>query len=578
MVNLSAHKKLHTNKLFVQLLFWGVTLVMLITRYASLYTYSGADDLHYAFLSSKMLHGSYNIFFENDIFSARTLVIAYQAVWFKLFGINDFTMCMPSLSLLILLAWVVCFKCNLQRNIYTIVLGSSLIYFNPVVSRSTLGNLPDVYIALIALFTVLLIKKSSNSNLKHKNIGWGIIAGLLLIAGLFVKESIVLIYAGTAALLVYYRKKVSTYFILALATTFLISVIGYLCFYNINTGNFFYHFVQIKNSGYFNNCSYGCLPKIHLVKRLTVTVPFGVIIKEAYPLLLLIPALLAYRKHLNADTGFWKIVLASLTFLSLYFPFSIFPYVPLCHDMRQFFFLFPFASILYLVYLQQVFQSAQNFKSISIISAVVFTIVVLLQVLFTPYNKAGIICGGLLALLFIVNAFLNKKLQTALLYLIVPVVLWLSIAYPLYKKPHQGYASLKTLHKTLSKQTSYAADTYYFINNDTKTHFALINKFNDAQQFFNLDTVQRGFKPFIKYQSEIALTKPGGYQKGWLIVSDDYFENMSSVKITSIKQLLAGKYFSVTVSNTSAYYLTSAETLEKIMHIINSNNAVSNCN
>ena len=576
MVNFSAHKEFYKRDFFVQLIFCCVTLVMLVTRYASFYTYSGADDLHYAFLSTKLLNGSYDFFFANDIFSARALVVLYQALWFKLFGINDFTMCMPSLSLLIVLAYFVCFKCNLQRDIYTVLLGSSLIYFNPVVCRSTLGNLPDVYIALIAFFIFFFIKKSINSYLQHRNILWGITAGLLLIAGLFVKESIVLIYAGTVVSLVYYRKKVSRFFVTALSATFLIGIIAYLSLYYIHTGNFFYHFVQIKNSGYLNSCSYNCMSGIYLIKRLTITVPFVAIVTGSYPLLLLLPALVAYRKHLNAEIRFWKIVLGLLIVLALYFPFSIFPYVPLCHDMRQFFFLFPFASILYLNYLQSVSRSAQSFKSGNIISCIVFALAVLIAFLFTPYNKWSIFCTGLLALLFIINTFLNKKLQRVALYLILPVVLWLSIAYPAYKKPHQGYASLKTLQTSLKRQPN-ATNTYYFINNDTKTHFALINKFDGTKQFFNLDTVQKGFKPFIKYQPQIGISASTTFKKGWLIVSDNYPENINSAGIDTIKKLLAGKHLCITINKTTAYYLTSAETVKKIMSVINSNNAQTDC-
>ena len=169
MVNFSADKEWYKNKLFVPLVFCCVTLVMLITRYFSFYTFKGSDDLHYAFLSSSVLNGSYDMFFAQDIYAGRAVVVLYQALWFKIFGINDFSMSMPSISILIVLAYFVCFKCGLQKNVGTILLAASLIYFNPVVTRTTLGNLPDVYIALIALLVFLLIKKSVDDQLKKQN-------------------------------------------------------------------------------------------------------------------------------------------------------------------------------------------------------------------------------------------------------------------------------------------------------------------------------------------------------------------------------------------------------------------------
>ena len=578
MVNFSTDKALYKKRISVPLVFWFVTLIMLVTRYASFYSFKGSDDLHYAFLSSHVLNGSYDMFIAQDIYAGRAVVVLYQALWFKLFGINDFTMCMPSLTVLILLAYFVCFKCGLQKNIRTILLAASLIYFNPVVTRATLGNLPDVYIALIALLVFLLIKKNTGPLSIKQNILWGFITALLLLAGLFVKENIVLIYAGTAVLLLYYRKKISRHFVIALATTVFMGSAGYLLFYYINTGDFFYRFVQIKNSAYFNVCSYQCLPYTALLKRLTVTVPLIAALTGAYPLLLSATVLFSYKKQINPDTRFWKITFISLLLLALYFPFSIFPYVPLCHDMRQFFFLFPFATILYVSCLQEEILNEKHTRTINIAGTIVFVPVTLICYFFAPYNKWAILCNGLLALVFMLNIFSIKKIQQFFFYLMIPFILWLSTAYSIYKRPHDGYDELKTLYSKLKQQTNFVTNTYYFLNNDTKTHFALIHQFDTAKRFFNFDTLQNGFKPFAAYQLQPILRQTNSIQNGWLIINDAFPENISSATINSIKELLAAKYFCITINNTRAYYLTSAETAEKIMHLINSNTSGSNCN
>ena len=577
MVNFSTDKALSKKRISVPLVFWIVTLVMLVTRYVSFYSFKGSDDLHYAFLSSHVLSNSYDMFFAQDIYAGRAVVVLYQALWFKLFGINDFSMCMPSLSVLILLAYFVCFKCGLQKNIRTILLAASLIYFNPVVTRATLGNLPDVYIALIALLVFLLIKKNTGPLSIKQNILWGFITALLLLAGLFVKENIVLVYAGTAVLLLYYRKKISRHFVIALATTVFMGSTGYLLFYYINTGDLFYRFVQIKNSAYFNVCSYQCLPYTALLKRLTVTVPLIAVLTGAYPLLLLATVLFSYKKQINPDTRFWKITFSSLLLLALYFPFSIFPYVPLCHDMRQFFFLFPLAAILFVTCLQEGMLNEKQVRTIRISGSILFTLVTLACCFFAPYNKWAILCNSFLVLIFMSNIFSNKKVQQLFFYLMIPFVLWLSTAYSIFKKPHDGYDELKTLHSKLKQQTNFVTYTYYFLNNDTKTHFELIHQFDTAKRFLNFDTLQNGFKPFAAYQLQPVLRQTNSIQNGWLIINDAFPENISSATINSIKELLAEKYFCITINNTRAYYLTSAETAEKIMHIINSNSARSNC-
>jgi hypothetical protein len=573
MVDLSADKK----KFFVPLAFCCITILMLATRYAGFYSFKGSDDLHYAFLSNHVLNGSYDMFFAQDIYAGRTLVVMYQALWFKLFGINDLTMCMPSLSVLIILAYLVCFKSGLQKNAGTIILASSLIYFNPVVSRATLGNLPDVYIALIALLVFLLIKKSFGSLLAKQHILYGFIAALLLLAGLFVKENIVLIYAGVAVALFYYGKRTSRHFVIALATTVFIGAAGYLLFYYINTGDWFYRFVQIKNAAYFNECSYQCLPQTELVKRLTITVPLVAALAGAYPLLLLITALFGKRQNRAGDTRFWKITFISLLLLALYFPFSISPYVPLCHDIRQFFFLFPFAAILFTASLRENMLEENYVRKINISGSIVFALVTLACYFFAPYNKWAILCNSLLCIIFILNIFSNRKLQQLFFYFMIPFILWLSTAYSIYKKPHDGYAALKTTDQKLKQQTNFNSNTYYFLNNDTKTHVALINQFNTAKRFLNFDTVQKGFKPFAAYQQQQIFNQTKGIQHGWLIVSDAYPENTGSATISAVKQLLAGKFFSITINETTAWYLTSAETAEKIMQLVNRNTVAGDC-
>ena len=577
MFNFSADKKWDREKASLLLIFCCVTFIMLATRYAGFYTFRGSDDLHYAFLSSKVLNGNYDMFFAQDIYAGRSVIVLYQALWFKLFGINNFTMCMPSLSVLITLAYVVCFKCGLQKNIRTIILAGSLIYFNPVVTRTTLGNLPDVYIALIALLVFLFIKKSTATLSSKQGVSSGIAAGLLLIAGLFVKETIVLIYAGTAVTLFYYRKNLSRHFIITLAAIVCAGIAAYLFFYYANTGNAFFRFVQIKNAAFFNSCSYGCLPGADFLKRLTITIPLQAVVSSAWPLLLVVPAFAIYRRQKNIDTGFWKVAFLSLLILALYFPFSIAPYIPLCHDMRQFFFLFPFAAVFFVMGFGNAELTEKQTKTINISGSIVFVSATLLCLFLTPYNKWSILCGGLLAFVFIVSIFSKRKIQDVGLYLALPFVMWLSTAYTVFKKPHQAYPDLKNMQHKVNQHAKFYPETYYFLSNDTKTHVALINRFDTAERFIDLDTIQKQFKPFIAYQPKNLLNGTDSIQKGWLIVSEPYLENMTAAQIQSIRILLAQQPYVYKINQTSAYWIGSGEILKKIMNIVNQHDFDSGC-
>ena len=250
----------------------------------------------------------------------------------------------------------------------------------------------------------------------------------------------------------------------------------------------------------------------------------------------------------------------------------------MCHDMRHFFFLFPFAAILCLSGIKELQESAKATRVFNIAGSIVFILITLICLFFTPYNKWAILCNALLALLFIGNIFSPKKIQTLLLYLLLPAVLWLTTVYTIFKKPHQGYQELKMLQAELKSNPDFNTNTYYFLNNDTKSHFALINKFDAAKQFLNLDTVQKGFKPYVRYQNMSTRKQPLAFQKGWLIVSDDYYEGLNADKVAAIYTILREMPCSNRINKTAAYYLTSADTKKRIMDILNVRIADTGCN
>jgi hypothetical protein len=68
--------------------FLSITLFYLFTRWLLFQGFNGTDDLHYAFLASRIINGTFNPFIHNDIFSGRILLVAIQALIYKVAGIN----------------------------------------------------------------------------------------------------------------------------------------------------------------------------------------------------------------------------------------------------------------------------------------------------------------------------------------------------------------------------------------------------------------------------------------------------------------------------------------------------------
>ena len=85
------------------IVFLFISIVLLLTKYATFSTYNGADDLHYAMLSSKAITHGYKPLLPYDGYAGRVIPILWQALWFKIFGINDLSIQLPSLTALMLL-------------------------------------------------------------------------------------------------------------------------------------------------------------------------------------------------------------------------------------------------------------------------------------------------------------------------------------------------------------------------------------------------------------------------------------------------------------------------------------------
>lgn len=552
------------------IVFLFLSIVLLLTKYATFSTYNGADDLHYALLGSKALTHGYNPFLPYDGYAGRIIPILWQALWFKVFGINDLTIQLPSLTALILLSYVICFKGGIPEKPVFVALTAALVYFNPVVFTSTLGNMPDVYVALIACLIFLIIKKNMGSRSLTSDILAGISVGMLLTIGLWVKETIVFVYVSTLITLVVFRKGMHTSFLTAIAITVIAGCASWALLYYAETGDVFFRYKQLVHTAYFNACSYERLPAAVSLRRLTIMMPVVFSQSGFFPVLFT-GVFLFYRtskrKGNTPTIRFYHISFVVILLTALYFPLSIKPFVPLCHENRQFLFVLPLAVLLYMTALDGVCHSGKKDRQLFFgVSSALLLLSVIINCLTALYNKWIMVDESLLAICFATMVIADGKYVWICTGIVIPILLWMSVAYPLYRAPHGGYSDLKDMQRSIGKDRSLPKDFYYFTDHDTQMHYEAADKFNASAEYISLDTTDPGLIPFRQYQPEEMFSNDSAFRPGWMVINPDYTP-MYPAQLDAIYALL--KHLEIQKGDVRAYRLSSAVQLQAILGIVN---------
>ena len=570
----------HNNKKqrhYCYAVFLFLTVILLLTKYAVFSSYNGADDLHYALLSSRILNHQFDPFLPYDSFAGRIIPIFWQACWFKIFGINDLSMQLPSLSILIALAFIICFKAGIPRKPSLVALAASLVYFNPVVFESTLGNLPDIYIALVTCLILLIIKKHVES--AENNISDGVLIGILLTAGLFMKETILFVYVSVFVILIVFRKKIKLPFLYRVVIATVAGCIGWLLLFYIKTGDPLFRFLQLKNNAYLNGCSYQCYSAGRMLERLTVMLPNVFMQSGFFPVLIIIPILFCKKKMIALFSSALQFYIVSFIILALtavYFPLSIRPYIPLCHDSRHFLFLLPLAVMILVSGLNEVLQSDKKSKQLFFgMAAAILLLSVIVNIVFAPYNKWVIMNESLLGLCFAMMIIGKEKMVLLFTCVAIPAVLWLSVAYPLYKKEYHGYTSMKKMRemqRSMTEDDNMPNRFLYFTDHDTKMHYELADKFDPLVNYISLDTIEPGLVPYRQYQLEGIFKEGSQFKKGWLIVNPEYTP-MNVNQLNSINALL-GQQSEMQTGYVRAYAVLSPIQLKQLLTIINDTSTI----
>ncbi|MEO7311910.1 MAG: hypothetical protein ABIX01_16010 [Chitinophagaceae bacterium] len=525
------------------LIFVLVTFVYLVTKWITFKGFSGTDDLHYANLASNMLKGTYTPFIKDDIFSGRIGLIGLQALVYAVGGISAFTTQINSLLLTILCCYLTLFKLGRLKYKGSLLVGTSLFYFNPVLNQATLGIMPDVYIMFTIIIVLILWKKNKTTISKRKFAGINLLIGAIILAALFFKESAIICIPFLICLGIYQRKQNGIKAAVIVTGSFTIGVLLCGLFYYRYTNDFFFKLHQIQNADYPNPCNYAPLPSREMLTRLTYGVWREFITVGFFPVMLaamLIACSFFYRKLLWQKLHLEIACFIILTILGLYLPFSVKRYQPLCHNARHFIFLYPFAVIIVAKFVTKAFEpNGLMLKYMSVSSLVI------LAVSFTTTgNKWMWMMYGLFSTYFIFLLLVRKGIGLQVKYVSFGVLVWLFMPYKLFFQSSSWYKD----SCRLSQQVT--GNYFYFPEHVNMMTWKFIHGFNAVNHYYNMEpTPFKIFVPYYEKQDSI-------FHAGWFVVNNAFTDRTPNY-LKAIKEFGNGTYFldQNKVGDMTAYYL-----------------------
>jgi hypothetical protein len=541
----------------LQYIFAFITLIYIFFRWITFKGFNGTDDLHYAMLASDMLKGNYSPFNVNDIFAGRVLLISFQAFIYFIGGVNVFTTQAGTLLATVLCCYLTVFKLIPNTNNNNIIGASALFYFNPVLSESNFTVMPDVYVMLAGIIVLLLWKKILKERNKARKTWKGILIGVIVFAGMFLKET-ALIYIPFLFCVAFIDRRDSNLqvgFISILTFCLLVFFAG--CIYYHYTNDFFFRVRQIQNSDYPSPCNYNFLPTSELVRRLTYGEWIEFIIRSFYPvilslLMLLLSILFTRRSKILKEKNTQYFII--LTILTLYFPFSLNGYQPLCFEVRHFLFLLPFSVSVTICFL----ENAWNNKRI--LWLFIASSFILLGLCITNTGEKWYwMMYGFLLLYFAAQKFLSRDgLLYKLRYVAFASTLLIYMPYHLFFTNSNWFKNIQWLSEKLS------GNYFYFPEHDNMQQWKLIHGFESSFHSYNLE--KKSFKVFTPYYEQ---PDTASFHPGWFIVNQKY--TVRSDNFLQIVNNLNQQHFfvkQISCGDVDAFYIDTSVKLNYIRKII----------
>ena len=508
-------------------------------------------------LASNMVHGNYDPFVPGDIFAGRILLITFQSIIYGLGGISIFTTVLGTMFVTVVCSYLTAFKLIENRNVSTVLISSSLFYFNPVLNDSTVGVLPEVYIVLAGIIVVLLWRNIINELKRPAIFRKAMFIGLTAFVAMFFKETALIFIPFVFCIALVEKRSVALRAALIAIVTFgALVILAGLMYYHF-TGDFFFRAHQMQSSSYSNPCNYAAVGQGRLVARLTYDVWTNFMSASFFPvifasLIILLRVIFDKMYFLKRDRLAMYFVI--LVLLSLYFPFSLKGYQPLCYKPRHFLFLLPLGVAV----TTSVLTAALTDKRLLPLCIITSAILLITCVAFTKEKWYWMTYGFLLAYFLLRVLFSSNSLFYKLRYPIFASVLWLYMPYRLFFKNSDWFKNMKVL------STKLGGNYFYFPEHDNMMNWKLLHGFDKQIHSFNLGT--NTFKPPTIYYEQLDTLH---FNTGWLIVNRK-FANRSDLFVRTIDSLAHTSYFSkeISVADVNAFLVDRQSQLSYLKTLV----------
>lgn len=307
----------------------------------------GFDDMHYAKLASNLLNGEINF---DDHFSFRITLIATTALFYSLFGINDFASALPSL---IACSWILIMVYQIlkKEEWSSINLALSLCLFSTWFISYAGKLMPDMLLAAFAFWSIYVYSKFKYFNPNETVFKYALLFSIAVFLAFNTKGTILLLLPLYFVLLIQdLNNGLSRKFWLYSFLIGLFLLTGYGLFSFIISGAFEQRFIAIASNTYLNHCSYDAQSIQILVKRISYEL-FSLLQREGI-LFIYVFVLFGFLKSnfraliSRTKPGQFFIVASVLLLLSSNFmSISWSSYNPMCLDARHYLFLLPIGAL-----------------------------------------------------------------------------------------------------------------------------------------------------------------------------------------------------------------------------------------
>lgn len=374
----------------------------------------GMDDVVYLNMAKNIFSNIPSTYYHENAKNISTNIFEFRTVWLflvwtgiKLFGAKPLAIFFPAMLSTLATAFFV-----YNMSVYRKNLATALFLFCPAVFSLSFQGTPDT--SLMFFFTLSYF--FLNRYLKKDGKNWinAILLCSSLFLGFFVKELIVFFIPLLFFHFVLDLKNKQKLKFWAYISVFGAILLSIYFAWQWNRYNDIFHRANVftKNQ-YISHCSYDILPKIELLKRLTLGFPFMII--STLSIIVFAP-LYQYTKNKNLSIKSLHLII--LLLVSNFASIKISSYSPMCLEIRHYLFLFPIA-IITLAELEDLKLERWKRLSIQIVLLTLFSIILWLKIfLKKDYDIANTEIFFFIALIM-VTLFLEKSKYATLAVILI---------------------------------------------------------------------------------------------------------------------------------------------------------------